>query len=782
MSVAGVLDLFEEHFYVGEITAEGRYVALTASPTIERILGAPVPAGAEPGALWESMIHADDWADYMGFNLGLLDGVDGDTTYRITGLDGVTRTIRDRARPAGRADGSMLVQGLISDVSGRVEADARAAEAADRFTSLLDVVGEHVYLAVTHADGRVEEVFQGPGADRLLGGAEPDPEMVNWDAAIHPDDRGAYDAFNRELGAGRASDVEYRLMGADGVTRWVHDRAATRRRRDGTVEISGIVSDVTEQRRMRAELAAAHAAVSRVVEAMDDHLYTLRVLPDGDCRAVYRGPHREALVGGALPGGPEDDVLWASLLHPDDRARWELALRRLPEGEPIELEYRVVGVDGVERTMLDRLRPRRELDGTLYFDGVTRDVTERRRLEDDLRRTMADMAQAHRQLDAAHRAAELQARTDDLTGTYNRRHFAELVTADVDLTGCALLLLDADHFKQINDRHGHAIGDAVLVELARRLRAELADGELLARWGGEEFAVLLRGVSSDDELRRRAEDLREVVRTIPTLAQRTTIHLTVSIGGARHPGTPIDLDAWIESADDALYAAKSRGRDQVCLAGDVRALAERPDDSDSLTLARGIAFATALRADESEEHAAAVAELTAEVAERLGLPAGMVMRCRLGGWLHDVGKAAIPDAILRKPGPLTADEWTVMRTHPVHSEQIVRRIASLSDTAAGVRHHHERYDGSGYPDRLAGHDIPIEARIIAAADAYCAMTTDRVYSTAKTPEDAVAELRRSAGTHLDPQVVRALLDATGFGGNSRSRHESGGSLPLAVGY
>ena len=765
LSVTGVLDLFEEHFYVGEITAEGRYVSLAASPTIARIFGGPVPSGAEPGALWESIVHADDWADYLRFNRRLLEGASSETSYRVTGLDGVTRLIRDRARAVRRTDDSVLVQGLISDISGRAEADARAAEAADRFTSLLDVVGEHVYLAVVHTDGSVEEVFQGPGADRLLGGADPDPEMVNWDAAIHPDDRSAYAAFNRELGAGRESNVEYRLIGADGVTRWVHDRAATRRRRDGTVEISGIVSDVTEQRRMRAELAAAHAAVSRVVEAMDDHLYTLRVLPDGGCTAAYRGPHREALVGGPLPGGADDDRLWASLLHPDDRARWEMALRRLPNGEPIELEYRVVGVDGVERIMLDRLRPRREPDGTLYFDGVTRDITERRRLEDELRRSMADMAQAHRELDAAHRAAELQARTDDLTGTYNRRHFSELVkaaaAADVDAGDCALLLLDADHFKQINDTHGHAIGDAVLVELARRLSAELAAGELLARWGGEEFAVLVRHVRSDDDLRRRGERLREIVRTIPMLADRTTIHLTVSIGGARRPPGPVALDAWIESADHALYAAKGRGRDQVCLSGDVRATAERPEDSEAVTLARGMAFAAALRAGESEAHAEAVARLAATVAERLGLPAGMVTRCRLGGWLHDVGKIAIPDAILLKPGPLSDHEWTVMRTHPVHSEAIVQRIANLRDSAAGVRHHHERYDGTGYPDRLIAHDIPIEARIIAAADAYCAIATDRVYSAAKTPQDAAAELQRSAGTHFDPQVVRALLEATG---------------------
>ena len=449
----------------------------------------------------------------------------------------------------------MRVKGIISDVTKREEADARAADAAERFTGLLDVVGEHVYLALAQPDGSVKELFQGPGADRLLGGAEPDPEMCNWEAAIHPDDRADYDAFNRELGAGRESDVEYRLIGADGVTRWVHDRAATRRRRDGTVEISGIVSDVTEQRRMRAELAAAHAAVSRVVEAMDDHLYTLRVLPDGSSVPVYRGPHREALVGGPLPGGEDDDRLWASLLHPEDRERWEATVRRLPGGLPVDLEYRVAGLDGVERIMLDRLRPRREPDG-IYFDGVTRDISERRRLEDELRHSMGEMQRTHRELDAAHRAAERLARTDELTGAYNRRHFSELVAgaagADAGASDCALLLLDADHFKQVNDTHGHAVGDAVLVELARRLRSELTDGELLARWGGEEFAMLLRAIGSDEELRRRCERLRESVGTAPMLADGTTIRLTVSIGGARRVAGPIALDAWIESADHAL--------------------------------------------------------------------------------------------------------------------------------------------------------------------------------------------------------------------------------------
>jgi diguanylate cyclase (GGDEF)-like protein len=483
----------------------------------------------------------------------LLSGEDAEVTYRLCGLDGVTRILWDRARPRQRSDGSVLVRGIVSDVTRREEADARVTEVNARFTRLLDVTGEHVYVALAHPDGRFEELFQGPGADRLLGGAEPDAAMENWDAALHPEDRAAYNEFNDALAEGRESDVEYRLIGADGLTRWVHDRAATRRRPDGAVEISGIVSDVTERRRLRAELAQAHAALSRVVEAMDGHLYTLRIGSHGRYRTVYRGPNREALLGGPLAGGVEDDRVWDSRVHPDDRERWQSALARLPEGKPIGLEYRVVGLDGRERTVLDSVRPRRDADGTLFYDGVTRDITERQRLEKELHR--------------AHGAAELRARTDELTGAFNRRHFAETAAEALaeDRSGCALLMLDADHFKQINDAHGHLVGDAVLVELARRLQDELRPTDCLARWGGEEFAVLLRGVASDDELDRLAQRLRHTVARTPMAAAAGRLRLTISIGAVRAGGVHDTLDSLIEAADRCLYVAKHLGRDRVSL-------------------------------------------------------------------------------------------------------------------------------------------------------------------------------------------------------------------------
>jgi putative nucleotidyltransferase with HDIG domain len=156
-------------------------------------------------------------------------------------------------------------------------------------------------------------------------------------------------------------------------------------------------------------------------------------------------------------------------------------------------------------------------------------------------------------------------------------------------------------------------------------------------------------------------------------------------------------------------------------------------------------------------HCQQVADLSAAMAAQLGLSEALVMRCRIGGWLHDVGKSVIPDHILGKRGRLDAAEWQVMRNHTVIGDEIVRRIAGLGEAAPAIRSHHERYDGTGYPDGLRATAIPIEARIVAAADAYSAITSDRVYSRGRAREEAVAELRNSAGRHLDPVVIEALV-------------------------
>ena len=399
-----------------------------------------------------------------------------------------------------------------------------------------------------------------------------------------------------------------------------------------------------------------------------------------------------------------------------------------------------------------------------------RDITERRRLEDELLRTLSEMQDAHRELEGARAEAELRARTDELTGAFNRRHFTEIVANALrdDPHGTGLLLLDADHFKHVNDLFGHLVGDAVLVELAARLQSHLEPAEDLARWGGEEFALLLRGVRSDAEIAERAERLRSRVAGAPVVAAGISLGLTISVGAIRAGGELADVDALVDAADRGLYAAKRGGRNRISLASHVGG-SHAVQEPEAVSMARALAAAAGAREGVPKDHAGDVAALATSTAERLGLPADVVLRCRLGGWLHDVGKVAIPQRILEKPGPLDAAEWEVMRTHPSIGEEIVRGVAALREAAAAVRHHHERYGGDGYPDGLAGTAIPIEARIVAAADAFSAMTVDRVYSKARTPAGAAIELRRSAGAHLDPAVVEALLAVLGLGATEDAR-------------
>ena len=255
MELARILDLFEEHVYAGEITPDGRYVHHASTSTVQDLIGGSYPGRHRCRASSGSRAsHPRTGPSTRRSTAACSADEDAEVTYRLLGLDGVTRILRDRARPRRMANGNVLIEGLISDITAREEAATRLDEASDRFTSLLDVVGAHVYLALALPDGQMEELFQGPGGDRLLGGAEPDPEMVNWEAAVHPDDRPAYDAFNLALARGEDSEVTYRLIGADGITRWVNDRAACRPRPDGTFEVSGIVSDVTERRRLEDEL------------------------------------------------------------------------------------------------------------------------------------------------------------------------------------------------------------------------------------------------------------------------------------------------------------------------------------------------------------------------------------------------------------------------------------------------------------------------------------------------------------------------------------------------
>jgi diguanylate cyclase (GGDEF)-like protein/putative nucleotidyltransferase with HDIG domain len=361
--------------------------------------------------------------------------------------------------------------------------------------------------------------------------------------------------------------------------------------------------------------------------------------------------------------------------------------------------------------------------------------------------------------------------TDPLTGLGNHRHFhdrLERELADSQAQGypLSLCLVDIDDFKRINDRFGHPAGDKVLAQLATKLR----QGGEAFRLGGDEFAILLPGRDDDGA----AIAARAIVGRIAGHELGPSGPVTVSAGIATAPPEGIGRDELVRRADSALYWAKEYGKDQVRVyrpdvleIAELKRLASGPDRAARFRAAASLARAVDARDAYTGSHSERVSELAARLATRIGIDQEQVELTRLAASLHDLGKLAIPEEILRKPGPLSETERLVLERHPQIGFRMLESLG-VDPVADWVLHHHERWDGSGYPDGLPGEDIPLGARIIFVADAYDAMTSDRVYRDRLSDDEAIAELERCAGTQFDPSIVSALAEELGQGVDRRA--------------
>ncbi len=486
----------------------------------------------------------------------------------------------------------------------------------------------------------------------------------------------------------------------------------------------------------------------QILAATDDYVYVGEFLADGSYSLVYQGPARGRFLG--LDPEAARDVVWADHVHPDDR---EIFARMHEDALTVGVldgEYRLVGADGVLRWVRDRARVRRQ-GSRVFLDGSVLDVTE--------------IHQTQEALEAARAESDRLGRLDPLTGVANRRALPDLLDRRLAAgdVGLGVLLLDIDRFKLINDRYGHGAGDDVLVEVARRIRATTRLDDSVARIGGEEFLVLLHGMADEAALRRSGEAIRRAVAVTPIAAGGNSVPVTLSVGGALSAADCMARERLIGAADRALYAAKRQGRDKVVLAGDLGGLDAGDLDSEELRLARAMALTTGARPGARAGEADAVSRLAAAVATQLGASPTVVARCRAAALVRDLGTLALPDELLAHDGAFHAAEWELVRRHPAVGEQLIGEVAELRHLAPIVRHHHERFDGRGYPDGFAGEAIPLEARIIAAADTFVAMTSPRPHRGAMPRDRAIGEPRACAGTQLDPTVVEALLAAAGAG-------------------
>jgi len=367
---------------------------------------------------------------------------------------------------------------------------------------------------------------------------------------------------------------------------------------------------------------------------------------------------------------------------------------------------------------------------------------------------------------------------DRLTGVANRQSLLAALFAEVERATrygrpLSLAFVDIDHFKTVNDTYGHAVGDVVLRGVAQTISANLRASDMIGRYGGEEFMLILTETDIEEGA-VLTEKLRTLVgRQRFAVEGASEIAVTISIGIAGGAGNKLRMDTLVRDADAAMYSAKSLGRNQtyvfaepdddarvprapISAAGRARAveIGQRAREAATAALASVLAPMPHYRGQPS----ALIASIVVTIGRQLQLSDTEIDRLRVAALLHDVGKVAVPEEILEKPTALTSSEWRTVVQHPRIGQVILEQAAALKDAVPIILHHHERYAGHGYPFGLRANEIPLGARIVAIADAYDAMINDRPYKRAISHEGAIAELRRHAGTQFDPELVELFCD------------------------
>ncbi len=383
------------------------------------------------------------------------------------------------------------------------------------------------------------------------------------------------------------------------------------------------------------------------------------------------------------------------------------------------------------------------------------------------------LARAFNAASGAFVQVEARAAHDRLTGVANRETLFTTLNSEIERATrhhkwLSLAFIDIDRFKPINDTYGHHTGDAVLREIAGLIRDNIRASDLFGRYGGEEFMLILPETNPEDAT-VLAEHLRGLVMEHSMqVAPQQPLRVTISVGVAGDVGSQLQADRLVDQADAAMYAAKSLGRNRTYryravddnapvrrapISAERRAAATAIGQWASDTAAEALASVLAPQPHHRGQPSDMIASLATGIALELGLPHEEIERIRIASLLHDLGKLAVPTEILDKPTALTDHDWQAIGEHPRIGQVILEQASSLREAVPVVLHHHEHFNGSGYPHGLRGKEIPLGARIVAVADAYHAMIHDRPYKTARDHQDALRELRVNAGTQFDPEIV-----------------------------
>ncbi|MFK7735237.1 MAG: diguanylate cyclase [Pirellulaceae bacterium] len=451
--------------------------------------------------------------------------------------------------------------------------------------------------------------------------------------------------------------------------------------------------------------------------------------------------------------------------------------------------------DGRRRTFSVNSSP--VLDEEGLFQGIMvalADVTPLEQKRAELAHTLDELNHSKDEITKQNEELRFLATRDSLTGCLNRRTFFELFDecfkrAREDSTPLCSMMVDIDFFKSINDNYGHGKGDEVLRETGRILNELARTDDIVCRYGGEEFSVLMPGLNLTE-----STAFAERIRLALAAVDFKEFKITASLGVSEFSLGAEDPQGLLDQADKCLYVAKRSGRNQVVRFDDVpeelevdeskisRVKLEEESEASSVPFAAVNALLSALayRDAQTAAHSTRVSSYAALLAQRF-LSSKEVHLVEIAGLLHDIGKIGVPDAILLKPGRLTEEEWKLMEKHDRIGVEIVNRAFKNDILTDYIRHHHSRFDGGG-ADSIGGDDIPLGARILTIADSFDAMISDRPYRKGMPTEDALKELDRCAGTQFDPELVRVFAEIVRAGVvETKSYHGLPEEIILSIG-
>lgn len=360
---------------------------------------------------------------------------------------------------------------------------------------------------------------------------------------------------------------------------------------------------------------------------------------------------------------------------------------------------------------------------------------------------------------------ESLAHTDELTGLYNHRYFYEKLREHIQSSKrkrtLSMIFMDIDSFKYYNDLFGHQEGDTVLIDISRILRENVGENDIVARYAGDEFAILMPDVG-EEQVTVVAERIRDQIEKEHFEGEENMPdkNLTVSVGVSVYPDKANSEMSLIKSADDALYRAKFFNKNRVEIY--TSTLDTLKDDIEEEHIDLITSMKTLITIINSKDrytygHVERVVIYAKLFADHLKLSKKDKNTLIYGAYMHDLGKINTPEEVLNKKMPLNLDEWEMIKAHPINGVKIVEPVNTLKSTIPLIMHHHERYDGTGYPGNLAGEKIPYLARVLAVIDAFDAMTFKRAYSDKKTYSEAIIELRKCSSTQFDPDLAKEFI-------------------------